>query len=200
VVPYIILSLLHTRPLTGYEIAKRFKTSLIFVWGVHHSQIYSHLRRLEKDGLVSSRLEIQESKPNKRIYELTNHGRQRLAEWLGRPPQFYSLKDEMLLKAFSLDLVPTDEATRLFDGQIEAHQKKLRHCLDVREMLQKRYGPVDTSPDRVLRCRYITVDHLVRYETMYLEWCRWAKDLLRRHPATSGESRVERFRDDVDDI
>lgn len=171
---FIILELLSTRPLTGYEIAKRFRSSLIFVWGVHHTQIYSQLRRLEREGLLTSRVEVQQSRPNRRVYQLTEAGRKVLIEWLQTPPDYFSLKDPMLLKSFAFDLIPPDQAIAQLRDQLRVHQQKLDYCRSLKAELQRKYGPIDDGRDRTLLCRTLPLEHLIRYESMYVEWCRWA--------------------------
>ena len=42
---YAILELLRRKPLTGYDIKKRFEESLTFCWHAEHSQIYPESRR-----------------------------------------------------------------------------------------------------------------------------------------------------------
>ena len=199
---YIILELLSSRPLTGYEISKRFKSSLIFVWGAHHTQIYSSLRRLEQEGLVTSRLQVQHGKPNKRIYELTERGRKALLQWLQTPPDFYSVKDEMLLKSFAFDLIPAEQAAGLLRGQAEAHRRKLEYCGGLKADLERKYGPIQDGHDRTLLCRVLPLEHLIRYETAYVEWCEWAADLVETAPQNrrghEGEGRASQIREELD--
>ena len=43
--------------------------------------IYRHLRRMEKEGMVTSRWEMSDSGPAKRLYEVTDEGSELLAAW-----------------------------------------------------------------------------------------------------------------------
>src|SRR3989304_9849086 len=52
---YALLGLLARRPLTGYEILKRFTRSVVFFWNAKRSQIYAELKRMERLGFVASR-------------------------------------------------------------------------------------------------------------------------------------------------
>ena len=54
-----LLGLLARRPLTGYEILKRFTRSVVFFWHAKRSQIYAELKRMERLGFVTSRVTVQ---------------------------------------------------------------------------------------------------------------------------------------------
>ena len=45
--------------------------------------VYRHLRQLEGDGLVSSRWETGGTGPAKRVYHITDDGREVLEIWIG---------------------------------------------------------------------------------------------------------------------
>src|ERR1700689_5408540 len=67
-----LLALLAKEPAHGYEL----KTQLEQVFGEAYpstniGQIYVTLQRLERDGLVRSQDVVQATRPNKRVYELT---------------------------------------------------------------------------------------------------------------------------------
>ena len=51
---FSILQLLERFSLSGYDVKKRFATSLAYGWYAHNSQIYPQLRQLEDHGLVES--------------------------------------------------------------------------------------------------------------------------------------------------
>ena len=99
--PYGLLGLLKYQESTGYDLAKRFEDSLNNFWHAQSSQIYRELKRLEASGLVRSRVVVQESRPNQRIYTITDDGQRELARWLahGRP-HFGNTHHEILLRVF----------------------------------------------------------------------------------------------------
>ncbi len=83
--PYALLGLLAERPQHGYDLKKAFEAMLAGTWQVNIGQIYSTLARLERDGLVVSRKQPQELLPDRKVYTLTEKGRQALQEWLAQP-------------------------------------------------------------------------------------------------------------------
>jgi len=80
--PYGLLGLLMYQDSTGYELTKAFEESLNNFWHAQSSQIYRELDRMEKKELVASQYIIQEKRPNKRVYKITNKGRSALQSWL----------------------------------------------------------------------------------------------------------------------
>jgi DNA-binding PadR family transcriptional regulator len=69
--------------LSGYDLKKWADHSLsLFFWSPASSQIYAELRRLEEPGYVTSRLVPQDDIRNKRVYRITEAGREQLISWL----------------------------------------------------------------------------------------------------------------------
>ena len=62
-----ILACLTERPMTGYELAKTFDSSIGFFWKTDHQQIYRELSRLRDRGYIQGREVVQSGKPNKLV-------------------------------------------------------------------------------------------------------------------------------------
>jgi len=67
---------------TGYELDKFFKNSLAYFWQAKTSHIYRELSAMEDLGWLASERVFQEEKPNKRVYSITDAGREELLSWL----------------------------------------------------------------------------------------------------------------------
>ncbi len=80
-----LLGLLNYGSMTGYELDKTFKDSLGFFWQAKTSQIYRELDAMERSGWLTSEWIIQSEKPNKRVYTITDKGKEELARWLSAP-------------------------------------------------------------------------------------------------------------------
>jgi PadR family transcriptional regulator, regulatory protein PadR len=77
-----ILMGLYAKPSYGYELIQNIQR-FGFVEGVAPpGMIYRHLRQMEEDGLVSSEWETMGVGPAKRIYQLTEEGKQMLGIWI----------------------------------------------------------------------------------------------------------------------
>lgn len=77
-----ILGLLSYGSMTGYELMKVFNDSLSFFWSAQTSQIYRELDTIEKKGWVESEAVIQHDKPNKKVFTITELGKEALIAWL----------------------------------------------------------------------------------------------------------------------
>ena len=79
----VMLSLLAKEPAHGYELRQRLVKALGPAGGaLNPGQVYVTLSRLERSGLVQAREVAQPSHPDKKVYELTAAGRERVQLWL----------------------------------------------------------------------------------------------------------------------
>jgi DNA-binding PadR family transcriptional regulator len=98
---YVILGSLNYQPMSGYDLKQFTDRSTSNFWHAELSQIYATLKTLEKDGLVTSTSIPQEGRPERRVYALTDSGRQALDDWLRVPfTEIDQYKDTLLLKLF----------------------------------------------------------------------------------------------------
>lgn len=94
----VCLAILHDGESTGYQIRK-LSTEGEFAYFVDASygSIYPALARLENDKLVTSRVEQQEGRPAKKVYAITELGRETFHQSL-----FDKLDDDVYRSAFLL--------------------------------------------------------------------------------------------------
>lgn len=79
----LVLALLAKEPSHGYELRARIEKALgPLAGGFNAGQMYVTLGRLEQAGLVTSTREATAERPERRTYELTAAGRERVEEWL----------------------------------------------------------------------------------------------------------------------
>lgn len=97
-----LLGLLSYGDLTGYELTKAFEDSLAFFWQAQMSQVYRELKAMEKAGWLTSRAVIQTDKPNKRVYSITQQGREELRGWLEKDlsEDFFTTRSAFLMQLF----------------------------------------------------------------------------------------------------
>jgi DNA-binding PadR family transcriptional regulator len=83
VVREVLLALLAGEASHGYQLRARLALALgPLAEALNDGQVYVTLRRLEKAGLLSSRRIGQTDRPDRKVYELTPAGRERVTEWL----------------------------------------------------------------------------------------------------------------------
>lgn len=123
---YAILGLLNRNNMTGYEMSKAFEQTLSAFWTAKHSQIYPELKNLTRDGLVKYHVAITGNVLEKKVYSITDSGREEFNRWeqtLTEIPPFP--KDEFRLQLyFSSDQPPQFQLSLLSD-QLAQHEKRL---------------------------------------------------------------------------
>ncbi|WP_449282767.1 PadR family transcriptional regulator [Leucobacter sp.] len=112
-----LLALISGGPLTGYDAAKHFRSSVGHLWHAPDSQIYPELRKMQQAGLLAAREVPWGSKQaTKTQYELTEAGREALREWQRTPLGYAPERDQAhLLAAYFEWGSPTTARERLRD-------------------------------------------------------------------------------------
>jgi DNA-binding PadR family transcriptional regulator len=82
---YALPGALMSGPRHGYEILQFLETGLGPAWRISTSRIYVLLKRLDKEGLVGSTLETQDTRPSRRVFSIMPPGQKRFLEWLKSP-------------------------------------------------------------------------------------------------------------------
>jgi PadR family transcriptional regulator AphA len=125
---YAVLGFLNYGPHTGYDLKKHFDNSIRFFWHAELSQIYPALRELAQQGLVELDTIPQEGKPDKKIYWITDEGREALANWLETPlTGLPSIKDAALLKVFFSGSLDKELLISDLHHQLALHRGQLAH-------------------------------------------------------------------------
>jgi len=131
---FILLGIVNYMPMTGYDIKQFLEGSTSHFWYAQTSQIYRTLESLEQEGCLTSTLEHQETRPTKRIYHITEQGREALSEWLRSPlDRIPPAKNELLVFLF-------------FAGQLDK-VTLLQQLLLQRELYLRQHGDYDQAQD-----------------------------------------------------
>lgn len=83
--PHAILVSLSEQAGSGYELAHRFDRSIGYFWAATHQQIYRTLRTMEADDWVHVDVVAQRGRPDKKVYDVTDGGREELTRWIAEP-------------------------------------------------------------------------------------------------------------------
>jgi PadR family transcriptional regulator, regulatory protein AphA len=161
----VILGLLAHGSRSGYDIKAAVDRSTRFFWAASYGQIYPELRRLERAGLVEG-----EDSPNgrraRRVYRLTDAGREALGAWLLGTITTIELRDESLLRLFFADALPREDALRLLEGRKRGHEEFL-------EVLREIDALPGVDPP--------FVDLVLRWGIAFNEWgIEWCEEQLQR--------------------
>lgn len=152
---FIILGLLGAHAMTGYDIKRAFDRSLATYWNAGNSQIYSTLKSLAASGFVTSEVVYQEARPNRRVYSLTESGREELERWLMEPVPERFTKDEFLTKLFFCGQITDELALR----HLERHRATLRQQLAHMEWVEREFGRRPTRRPHLLEYQLLVREY-----------------------------------------
>jgi PadR family transcriptional regulator, regulatory protein AphA len=169
-IKYILLGFLNYGPMTGYQLKQMINESSTHFWHAHHSQIYTTLRKMEADGLVTSELIQEESVPDRRVYTIGESGRQALRDWLNTTLTHSSpIKEELLVHLFfSAQRDTQDVLTELY-LQLELHQRQAAAYNAISEHMAGD-APFKQHLQRDQVFWRLTLEMGQRYEAMYIAW------------------------------
>ncbi len=130
----LCLGILNFGDATGYEIKKlssegRFSYYIDASYGA----IYPALTRLHEEGLISLREEHQEGKPTRKVYSITEEGRQEFIANLGENPAPDKFKSQFLFLMMSAEYLTPDQIRKFIDDRISYLKCECSHLDEVRE-------------------------------------------------------------------
>ncbi len=152
---YIILGLVWTHPMTGYDIKQAFDRALASYWNAGNSQIYTTLKQLSQAGLVESEVIVQTTRPNRKVYRLTPAGEAELERWLEEDVPERFNKDDFLTKLFFCG--ETSDETTLH--HLREHRVSLLQQLTHMEWARQQYAARPTRRPRLLEYQMLVREY-----------------------------------------
>ncbi len=104
---HAVLAALLDEELSGYQLAKQFDAGVANFWHAQPQQVYAELAKLEEDGLVAGREVVQESRPNKRLFRVTDPGLDALRCFAATPAKPTFVRDDLLVAVQAADHLGT---------------------------------------------------------------------------------------------
>ena len=123
---HTILGFLNNSPKTGYDLQKKIKITISHFWPSTQSQIYRTLNEMSDDKLISSKLEYQDEKPNKKIYSITDKGYEELLNWLKSPLNIPAHRNQFLVQLFFSKNIDKDYVIANLNHYKDELEKKLK--------------------------------------------------------------------------
>ncbi|MCX4510932.1 MULTISPECIES: PadR family transcriptional regulator [unclassified Streptomyces] len=155
-----LLALLSRGPAHGYELKQDLEQLLGAAYPQPNvGQIYVTLGRLEKSGLIEGEEVAQSSRPNKKIYRLTEAGTEALRAWFEDTADEPRVRDEFFMK---LALAPR---TGLAD-QIALINRQRREYLNTMRNLSK----LSATENRDNRIAQLLIEGAMLHLQADLDW------------------------------
>jgi DNA-binding PadR family transcriptional regulator len=174
---YGLLGLLNYGKLSGYDLDKAFKDSLAFFWQGQTSQIYRELGGMEKAGWISSEIEFQTGRPNKKWYTLTTRGKEEFMTWLSSPEgaveEMLRVRSSFLMRLFFAGELPSEHTAAMLQNVRDACARALENMSPVPENVEK-YQTMIPNANRALYWRMV----MFFGEGYYKAIADWADSML----------------------
>src|SRR5690349_288877 len=121
----ILAILSYEDELSGYDVKKVTEWSIrYFYWSPSFSQIYTELKKLEKLGLVTSRLDHDNGARSRRLYKITPAGLEAVTRWANdTPAEPPMLKHGVLLRVAFGHLAGADKLKALLNEHVAFAEK-----------------------------------------------------------------------------
>jgi DNA-binding PadR family transcriptional regulator len=121
VVQEVLLALLAREPSHGYQLRAQLHLALgPLAAALNAGQVYVTLNRLEKVGLLTSERLGQTDRPDRKMYELSEAGRERVTSWLADTSWPKPAPAEFHLKLVAAAAAGLGDPVRLVDAQRHA--------------------------------------------------------------------------------
>ena len=176
---YALLALLSVEPMTGYDLAKRFESSVAFVWHAPDSQIYPELRKMAKEGLLQAEEVSWGPRGKKTQYRITGDGRAAFREWMNAAVEYSRERDPVHLKAAYLEWAEPSVAREHMQAHIDYHTMRRDQWADMiaglragtNEMLSKRLAATpEADRQRTIEYKVFTYEGLIARAETEIEW------------------------------
>ncbi len=164
-----ILGLLSWKPSSGYDLKRIISDSDIFYWSGNNNQIYKSLLELQKEGLVTHQVKLQESLPAKKIYSITEKGLSTLSDSLLADPEPPDLHKSFLVQLAWAEGLSDEEILSLLNKYEDEIANRLH-------MYQGRAWHIGKGPDRSKRERYLWKRIAENFISAYQTELNWVQE------------------------
>lgn len=161
-----ILGLLNYGDMSGYEIMEVFRDSLNYFWNAQTSQIYRDLQTLKNSGFISD-TPVKGRGGDKKIYSITDSGREELVRWLREVKQA-PVRSELLMETFFRGELPTEENIMYFEA-IKRSTEAFHDGMKTPDSNTRMYSDMMKLQDKAIYWQ-MTVEFGKMYSEMLGKW------------------------------
>lgn len=115
---------------SGYDIKKFFECTFSHFFVAGYGSIYPALADLTERGLVTCRAEPQEGKPDRKVYALTDAGREVFLKDLEETPPHHKVRSEFLVQMFFAHQMPRRRIAAIFEERLANIERSLEQIAE----------------------------------------------------------------------
>lgn len=165
---HALLGLLSQSPSSGYDLLKRFDSSLAMVWPAQRSQVYGELGKLSEAGLIEV---VSTGARNRSEYGITDAGRAELRHWMTEPAAATPYRSAAVLRVFFLWTLPREEGAEYLKEFARRNQQRNAGLGRLRDETPWRGDPVQV-------CEWLALEFGIRASEAAGLWGDWAAEQL----------------------
>jgi DNA-binding PadR family transcriptional regulator len=121
----VCLGMLTDGEASGYDLKKEFESSFGHFFAAGYGSIYPALNTLARDGLVECRCIPQDGRPDRKVYRITESGREHLLEALDHPCPSHKVRSEFLATMCFAHLMTQEQVEIVLDNRVKEAQDYL---------------------------------------------------------------------------
>jgi PadR family transcriptional regulator AphA len=161
---HALLGLLSEHPSSGYDLLKRFETSLANVWPATQSQIYTELAKLDSSGLIAV---VAEGPRSRKDYAITPDGLAELRHWLTETKPQRPARSDVMLRVFFLGVLTPEQARRYLADLMDTAGRE-------HEALRALDASIEWDDANLSVHGKLALEFGLRFTAMRRDWAEWA--------------------------
>ncbi len=165
---HAILGFLQYGATSGYDLKGLFDLSVQHFWPADQSQIYRTLARLAEHGWVEMAVVEQEDRPDRKVYRLTETGREALQRWVAAPPAMKGSRNPFLVQVFFAGLLDDAEVLAIFRRAADQCRAGLEHLTTIPAQCDRYIA--DVGSPRETYCWMLTLECGMAMAEAHLAW------------------------------
>jgi len=114
----VCLGMLTDGEASGYDMKKCFESSFGHFFPAGYGSIYPALATLARNGLVEFEHVPQEGKPDRKVYNITDKGREELMQGLDNPNPAHKIRSEFLATLWFAHLMPEQQVNTMIENKL----------------------------------------------------------------------------------
>ncbi len=143
---FAILGFLTKRPMSGYDMQRILEKISRFHWSESNAQLYPILKRLETNAMVTSQIDAASGERKRRLYSITDLGRQAILDWLKRPIELPKYREEILLKLSLGYNLPVSQSIKHVQNYQEELLTQVKYLETIEEHLRVDHAGLANQP------------------------------------------------------
>ena len=173
---HIVLGLLILKDLTIYELNTIFKLSLSMIYAASYGTLQYSIKKLLKDKLIIFDERVENGR-NKKIYTITNAGRESFFSWMNEDILARDVETEILSKVYFLGLIPNkNDKLKIINKMAQAVDLYLSQL----ENIKFQNKPVDLPAEQetIAKYQFTTLDYGIGVSGFARQWLKSLKEEL----------------------